>query len=483
MRWKTTLILLLVTVGIGAYISLYEIRQPSAEQRQRLAKRILELQPDVITQLMLDLPKAKVTLTRQGATWTLTPDGVRADPALINQLLRHFDPLMAERIFSGSSPHPLDQKTFGLDPAVGQITFTANASATTLLVGETTPVQNQRYVKISGRPDIFVVAGTFFDAADQPRETFRDHQLVRFDSWTTEALEVRSATTHVSLKRTDNEWTIAAPFSDRAGRTEINAFLTTIAGISIKRFVTDTPQAEELSGWGFDQPKVEVSLSKHGEPATTTVLLFGKPLAENPSLVYAKRRDEPSVYAVLSTDMESLLKDPGILRMKNCFDAFTGLINKIEVTREEGASWVVERSETGQWREAGSSTDLDSQHVDQWLDQLTGLQAEGFLDAGPAELAHYGLQPAAATLTLWVEREPKPQRLLIGTNVPDSPQHYGLIESRQALVRLPELVTSLLDTTPKQLRATSAANASPEKRAVDRSKNGATTPAKARQSQ
>ena len=69
MKWKTTLALLVLTVGVGAYVSLYELKQPLPEERQRLAARILHVLPDEVTSLAVELPHAKVTLNKDGETW------------------------------------------------------------------------------------------------------------------------------------------------------------------------------------------------------------------------------------------------------------------------------------------------------------------------------------------------------------------------------------------------------------------------------
>ena len=137
MRWKTTLALLLVTVGVGAYVSLVDLRRPNPEDRGWLAKQILSTAPEAVSQLVLDLPKAKVTVTRRGATWRLAPNNVRADEALVTRILGELNPLVSERALTGSRERPLDPKAFGLDPAVGWISLVARETPMTLLFGET----------------------------------------------------------------------------------------------------------------------------------------------------------------------------------------------------------------------------------------------------------------------------------------------------------------------------------------------------------
>ncbi len=37
MRWTGTLALLIVTVAVGAYVSLYELRRPTRQERERIS--------------------------------------------------------------------------------------------------------------------------------------------------------------------------------------------------------------------------------------------------------------------------------------------------------------------------------------------------------------------------------------------------------------------------------------------------------------
>jgi hypothetical protein len=470
MRWKTTLILLIATVGIGSYISLYEIRQPSPEQRERLSKQILSMPADSVTQLVLDLPKAKVTLTRDKTTWRLSPQGVRADEGVINQLLGHLAPLMAERILSDSPEHPLNSQAFGLDPAVGRLTLVSNGAKTTLLMGETTPVHGNRYLKVADHPAIYVVSSNLFDDANRPTETFRDPLLIRFSTWLADGITVTSLGSSFALTRNESGWSLTQPFIDRAERSEVNALMSGLSGITIKRFLDEGPQVDPhtngamggvRASWGFDHPKAEVTLLHSDAPASIT-LLFGKPLAEDPSLVYAKRSDEPLLYAVASADVEPLVRDPHGLRAKACFDFVTSNARKVEVMRE-GTSWTIAQahlsaapgaSQTGaQWKEERSEMILETQRVEEFLSKLADLRISGFVDEAPSDLTRYGLEPPFGAIAVWTVNRDEPQRLLIGATIEGSANRYGRIEGRNAIVRLPDLVTELLATATDQLAA------------------------------
>ena len=86
--------LLTATIGIGAYLSLYELRQPPTEERERRSKQVVDIPAEAITQIALDLPRAKLTLTRREHGWTLSPTGFRADESLVQRILGDLAPLI-----------------------------------------------------------------------------------------------------------------------------------------------------------------------------------------------------------------------------------------------------------------------------------------------------------------------------------------------------------------------------------------------------
>ena len=477
MKWKTTLCLLIVTVGVGAYISLYELRQPSPEERQQRANDILTIRPDSVTQLVLDLPQVKVTLTREGTVWKQASNGARADSERIEKILSALSPLVAERTLSPTAPHhshlpsnakdrgALDPKLYGLEPALGWIAVTSNAVATTLFIGDTTPVQHFRYLKLANRPDIFVVSPELFTNANVSPESFRDPFLIPANNWLIDGLTLVSTSGVFTLARRENTWHVVHPVADLADHTAVNALLTTVAEMKIKRVVNEKPQVEQLSQWGFDHPRAEVTLRQHDTPTPVT-LFFGAPLHEDASQLYAKRSDEPFLYAVASADVDALLNNATSLRSKTCFEFFTSAVSAVEVSQGT-AHWAIERKDLSatpnaapggaQWQERGTKTPLDTQRVEAFLDQLADLQSTQFLDALPGDATRYGFNPPAATITIWITGRPAPQRLLIGSVIESTQERYGRIEERHVTVRLPPFMTELLATTPVQLRSGSTA--------------------------
>lgn len=441
MRWKTTLGLVLAVLGLGTYISLVEIRRPTARQQEGLAKLALDLPPETVTRLAIDLPETTLTLVRDGTRWMIVPEGFRADAALVEGFLAQLAPLTAERVLRGGADQPLPASAYGLAPAVGRITLVTRESATTLLVGETTPVGQNRYVQLAGAPEIFVVPDTPFASIRHPVELFRDPYLLTLDGWLLDALAV-AGPAPFALARSERGWRLTQPVADRADTTAVGSLLQRLGRLRIQRFIDADPQ-HPSAGWGFDTPAAEFRLREHDADLRLTV---GATVPDAPDLRYARRSDEPFLYAVSDADVRALLPDPHTLRAQACFEATAGQIRLVEVAWA-GAAWGMQRAGTG-WTEQHSGAALDAAVADRVLLELTILRLERFVEEQPADLARYGLQPPAGTVTLWANGQADPERLLVGAAIAPSQERYGLIEGRAAVVRLPQTVTALLAAPP-----------------------------------
>jgi hypothetical protein len=505
MRWKSTLVLLAAAGGLGAYIRLYELKQPAPEERAESAKRVLSVSREAVTALDLALPAGAVSLALEGAMWRLGPERLRANAEVINGILSLMSPLLADRVLAGGAERPLDLASYGLQPPVGRLTVTAGGAPTTLLFGETTPVERKRYAQLEGKPEVYIIPGSLFDNANRPSAEFRDPLLLRFDAWSADELTVAWAKATVALSRREGDWMLTRPIEDLADRPQVTALLNALGRLAIARVIEEHPAEDRRAALGFDRPLATFALRLHGEPPAAVTATIGKPLPEDASLCYAARSDEPALYAVAKTDVEALLKDPQELRARTCFEFFTSQVRRVQADAG-GAAWTIEQVD-GQWKDVTAGAALDAERVETFLSGVSDLRLAGFVEEGGAP-RDAGLDDPAGTLTIWtadpstrasaLAEEPslgmsplpsqgvvpsegegrrsgapgsldsardtlpgglhrtQPQRLTVGGAIPGSTERYGRLDGRPGLVRLPEQILAILQTTPAQLAVSRA---------------------------
>ncbi|MBI3087954.1 MAG: DUF4340 domain-containing protein [Candidatus Omnitrophica bacterium] len=348
MRWKTTLALLVIVIGVGAYVSLYELKQPTPERRDALARQVVRIDADQITKLEIQTPTVTAVLEGAGEAWRLTsPITARADSWFVQRVLATLDPLEADRILSGTVK-PAD---CGLEPPRGTLKVTAGGAATTLLFGDQTAVGKHVYLTLPESPTVFIVDAAFFDHLNQSLDAYRARELLPFETWKVTQVALTAPKASFTLAKSGDAWRLtesfdsaqdsalsdgerAEPIADEADSAEVADLLNDLKALRIERFLADQPTPEQL-GW-LEPPYAKVTLTVEGLAAPLE-LVIGKPTTDagtpaggrggspigeaggatdNEEQRVAKRADEPALYAVTSASADDLLKEPQDLRSK-----------------------------------------------------------------------------------------------------------------------------------------------------------------------
>lgn len=309
MKWKTTVILLLLTVGVGAYVALYDLKQPTVERQQALAKQALSVPADEVTGLQITIPAGQVMVERRVMEWRMiSPLNTRAEAPLIRRILQGLDPLEAERELRGSADQPLALAAYGLEPPRAVLAVTRGETTTTLEFGDRTPVGDQRYLKLAGASSVWVVPSRLFETLSQPLEAYRSHELLTLDPWRAAGVRVEIAgqPAYVLQQRSGSgtaAWTLIEPAANTPEPSAVSAVLSALRNLKIQRFVTDAPEVEQVAVWGLDQPLAHVVVETAG---TQLEVFIGSTLAESADQRYAKRVDEPTLYTVSARAVDAL---------------------------------------------------------------------------------------------------------------------------------------------------------------------------------
>lgn len=449
MRWKTTVGLLILTVGIGTYVSLYELKRPTPEEQVELAKEVVRLPSEDITSVIVESPQANVSLQRRNDSWHLvSPLAVRADDALVQRLLNELNPLEAERVLEGSKATPLSLGEFGLAPPQAMLTAIAGSRTVTVLFGTPTAVGGNRYVTLADSSKVLTVSSRLFDALNHPLDAYRSRELLDVDTWSATQITVASPASSYALRKQApaGRWQLLEPLMDEAEGAAVSSTLSKLRGLRAERFITDAPQVEQALAWGFDAPFAHITIAFDNK-STPLELFVGKPTTDNPEQRYAKRTDEPTIYAVTKDRVEALLQDPQTLRARTVLDFFANQATKVRV-RWQDASWTIEKRE-GTWQLADDQQALDGSQVDEWLWKLRDVKLTRFVEDEPQSLSRYGLDPPNGTIQVWLTDQQQSKELLIGEAVGQGKARYGRMVGRPSIVELPETLLDLLVTKPE----------------------------------
>lgn len=287
MRPKTLLILLVVVLGLGAFIWFYERELPSSEKRAELEKRVLqEVEKDDVTAVTIEASKGTVRFERveaakkdekdtkdekdeEGETeeeetpvaeWKLVkPVTARADAFAVDRLLDSVISLEKTRTID-----EVDPKAVGLDKPRATVRLATKDGERVLKLGAEVPTGGALIAGVEGEKEGYVVADSILFDLDKDPGEWRDRTIFRGDREAVERITLNGASGRVVLAQRPTGFWIESPIQDRADRNLIDGLFSDLTGLTAERFL-DNPgkPAAEL---GLAPPAATVEVASKGAP-------------------------------------------------------------------------------------------------------------------------------------------------------------------------------------------------------------------------
>ncbi|MGD1147337.1 MAG: DUF4340 domain-containing protein [Thermoanaerobaculaceae bacterium] len=240
-------------------------------------------------------PAGQLVLAHAGTVWTIgAPAADLADRDRADGLIGDISGARIKE-FVDSAP---DLKALGLEPRRFGVTIVkrdAKAAPIALDFGDERDAKDGKQVACRRGERVFWVDGKTVSRLGVPWQEWRSKQLVSFDSWTADRLEIGAGASNASLERKDGIW--------KAGSAEVDADavnrrLTGLADLGVKAFDQPKPSGAPIG---------HVKLSGEGGVSVDATFYAGTPDA---LAVVAGRTGALSVDAV---KVQEILADPASL--------------------------------------------------------------------------------------------------------------------------------------------------------------------------
>jgi Domain of unknown function (DUF4340) len=246
-KTRSVAVLAVVVAALGAFVWLYERRQPSPEERSAARRKLVEVSSEEVLALRIERPgRPTLSLERQavaagGSRWRLTePRAHRADALVVDGLLRALTELERKRTITDAPAADV-----GLDEPRFRLTWRTAQGSETLLVGAAVPGSGEVLVGLDSQPGSFVVtAGAFVSELERDADAWRDRRLFLGERSAIAQLRITppSGGVQVVLSRRGEGFQVLEPFQDQAERDLVEGLLGELTAASATAFVA----AEEL---------------------------------------------------------------------------------------------------------------------------------------------------------------------------------------------------------------------------------------------
>ena len=382
----STLILVVVLAGLGAYIYFVDSKKPaaSADGSPATKEKVFSIEADKINELHITSQGQTSVLKKEGTGWKMTaPAQIEADPPEAIGVATALGNVEIVRVIDENASN-LEQ--FGLaNPAITVEYKADGGAAGKLRLGNKNATQGEMYALKNDEKRVFLVSAFQETSFNRTPFDLRDKKILKFDREKADSLVLTKGATSMEMSRNGSEWKVTKPVPSRSDYTAIEGFLTRLGSSNMSKLVEENPK--DLAKYGLDKPSMTVTI---GAGSAKTVLNVGK---KEGTETYAMDASRPMVFIVDTTLQADLDKNFDDYRKKELFEFRPFYLDKMRAvldvpngskTFEFEKQKPAKPADPETWkvtRVGGASFTVDQAAMDDLLNKLVAIKAESFVDA------------------------------------------------------------------------------------------------------
>jgi hypothetical protein len=435
MKWRQSIIYMIVLLLVGGYFYYFEVvNKERKEAAEKEAKLVFHVQSDNVQALSIQAKDKQPVELKKETEWKIVkPLDTDVDKPSIKSFLNALATLESQREVVASAE---DLKPFGLQEPPFKVLFEAGGQSSELQVGDKNPVGGGYYARVADKPRVFLISDGSWTSLNKGLDELRRRELFSLQSDDISGLEVAwQGGETVRLKRDDDGRTWKSP--DHPGvkikDSKVKNVIEQVQWLRAQKFLAD--DVKDLDPYGLNVPYVTVKLTLKNEHSA--------------ELRLAKKVEAKKQVAALSSELSAVVEVPADImndlpkEVLAVEDRSLLSLNKEEVS---GVKWKVgeTRAELVQtakekWELKQGDGELkplkDSWHVSSLLWDLDEAEYQKKADPPPAVPGEpYGRlelwngakklqaliwdkssEKASDTATLWIETDgASPQPVLVG---------------------------------------------------------------------
>jgi hypothetical protein len=332
------------------------------------------------------------------ALWRMVqPMKARADNLKVDSLLAALQNLQVNRFETDDSKADFD--SFGLQPPRWHLTIGEGTNTLTTFQFGKSPTNDDTeiYARVAGQNTVVQVPRGPIDAWCDDYEKFRDRRLAGLVSGALDMIEVVGPESFALARATNDLWLVEASKSQvlAADTKLMRQFIEDIAKLTVVpingQFAKDAVREHdpELAKYGLAAPARKYILKRAVSTNLTVVaeLQFG---AEKDGIVFARRPDETSVYAVDAAEFHKLPTRSLDLLERRLWTFTENDVARM-VTQVGGKTQKLAHSGTNKWvLEAGQVGIINPFEIEAAVSEFGSLQAARWVACTNQTCAQYG---------------------------------------------------------------------------------------------
>lgn len=411
MNWRTTAVLAIVAVAIGAYIKFYEVKQPTTPEAQRQAQNVVNFTRDKITGITIQNGDDKIDLRKTGDKWRLeAPIKDQADASAVNTLLSDIEGWQKDSSISAKEVETDKNKLteFGLTKPKLRLKLTGETAPPEILFGKDAAFEGKMYVRLENSKATYIADQSVKKAIEKKPEDFRDKKLTDLTASQVSRMVLKTPMGELEVQKKNDHWDIVKPLTARADDQKVGDLIAQITTARIEQFVAD--DRGDLHPYGLAEPRGTVTLfgendksagrtdSSRGEQGQT--LQIGAVPEKQKDQVYVRFSARSFVYTLPKKTEEILNTKPNDLRDRHLVRFDEKILDRITIDAAGRGKTVLARKGED-WNIANkNNAAANAGEVRRLIDMLKNEQVTRFVEDVASNLPKYGLDKPQLQITL-----------------------------------------------------------------------------------
>jgi len=309
-----------------------------------------------------------------------------ADSQEVTALLEFLSGGLAERAFENVSEQ--EKKDYGLAERDTLIRLLAGETEYELWIGKNALTPERLYAMRSGDPRVLVASAKLREELSRSLYDFRDKDLFKFDASRVNRLTyMREGIEESVAEDSEKVWRLSHPEGARADSERVRFLLGQLRSTRIAAFDDHLPLDSAVFGLVDSATRVSVHFAQDATPET---VLIGRS-ATDESKIYAMKEGGKTVFELAPSFQRDLNWGWENLRDRTLATVKSWECTKVDIRSASGAIFSASRDGQSNWfLIEPNEGKLDSSKMYSFVQSLTGLQIEAFIDR-PEALDRYRL--------------------------------------------------------------------------------------------
>jgi len=285
MKARNTLILLLVAVGLYAYLRFYESKQLTTQEAEEQRGHVVQLDREKIDGITITNNETRIELQRRNNQWDMdAPVKDRADDAAVTQLLTAVEMLHKETSIKPETGKD-EVRDLGLIKPNVTLQLLGQDAPPEILFGKDTAIEGKEYVRLGNSNEVYVVSNELRTQVTKKADDFRDHRLSDINATQVTKATIKTGAGEIELRKDHDHWQIDKPIKARGDDAKISDAVAQTLNTKVDSFVANDQAGAANTALNDAQGTVTFAAEGVEKPL---VLQISKPMEKDAQKVYAK---------------------------------------------------------------------------------------------------------------------------------------------------------------------------------------------------